>query len=288
MKPKFPTKYIAFTTYFSATHQAVDIPNGVTVNNQMMDNKPVYMTHDAKVITNSYASDYGYFIEYEYYENGDRFVVGDGHFNNKSELQVGQTYKQGTFINYMGSTGTSSAVHDHHRLSKNGTRVNPLDYEYVYPDQVVGQYEDAHLNYYTPGNEVNVYYRVRTEANGWLPEVRNLDDYAGYNDSPVTAVAIKVDKGSIRYRVHLIDGGWLGWVNGYDINDLMNGYAGNGQRIDLIQIYYETPDDIRPYKYAKYKVNGYDWQVDTQTGDGMDGFAGNYGYTLKKLWIEIV
>ena len=28
-------------------------------------------------------------------------------------------------------------------------------------------------------NEVNVYYRVKTQKHGWLPEVKNLDDYAG-------------------------------------------------------------------------------------------------------------
>ena len=55
MKPKFPTKYIAFTTYFSSSHQAVDIPNGVTANGKMNDNTDVYFTHDGKVITNSYA-----------------------------------------------------------------------------------------------------------------------------------------------------------------------------------------------------------------------------------------
>lgn len=150
MKPKFPTKYIAFTTYFKSTHQAVDIANKVTVKDRKYDNTSVYMTHDAKVITNSYASDYGYYVEYEYTENGQKFVVGDGHFKNKSSLKVGQTYKQGTFIGTMGTTGKSTAVHDHHRLSKNGTRVNPLDYEYVYPDQVVGTKETAKLMYYTP------------------------------------------------------------------------------------------------------------------------------------------
>lgn len=150
MKAKFATKFIAFTQYFKSAHMAVDIANGVTVDGVIQDNKDVFMTHDGKVITNSYASDYGYFIEYEYYENGDRFVVGDGHFDHPSDLVVGESYPQGTFINKMGDNGTSAGVHDHHRLTKNGDRVNPLDYEYVYPDQRVGDKEDASLMYYTP------------------------------------------------------------------------------------------------------------------------------------------
>ena len=85
MKPKFPTKYIAFTQYFSSSHPAVDIPNKVTVDGTKYDNRPVYMTYDAKVITNTWASDYGWYVEYEYYINGDRYVVGDGHFDSKSK-----------------------------------------------------------------------------------------------------------------------------------------------------------------------------------------------------------
>ena len=150
MKPKFPTKYIAFTQYYSQSHKAVDIPYKVTVNGAKYDNYDVFMTCDAKVITNSYASDYGYYVEYEYYDNGVRCVVGDGHFNTKSNLEVGKTYPQGTFINKMGNKGTSSATHDHHRLSRNGERVDPLKYEYVYPDQIVGSLEKAKLMYYTP------------------------------------------------------------------------------------------------------------------------------------------
>lgn len=152
--PKFSTKYIAFTQYFSNKHQAVDIANAVTVGSEKFDNKDVFMAHEGKIITNSYASDYGYFVEYEYYDGEDRYVFADGHFDKPSELKVGETYPQGTFINRMGSTGTSAGVHDHHRISKNGVRVNPLEYEYVYPDQVIGTKEDAQLKYYTPVPEV--------------------------------------------------------------------------------------------------------------------------------------
>lgn len=148
--PKFSTKYIAFTQYFSNKHQAVDIANAITVGSKKYDNKDVFMAHEGKIITNSYASDYGYFVEYEYYDGNDRYVFADGHFDKASELKIGETYPQGTFINKMGSSGTSAGVHDHHRITLNGVRVNPLDYEYVYPDQVVGSKETAQLKYYTP------------------------------------------------------------------------------------------------------------------------------------------
>ena len=136
-------------------------------------------------------------------------------------------------------------------------------------------------------NNVNVYYRVKTKKHGWLGEVKNLTDYAGWQDSPITDVAIKVDKGSIKYRVHVKGGKWLGWVTQYNINDYINGYAGNGKPIDAIQVYYNTPNNIRPYKKAKYKVNNYSWQYDTETNNNQDGYGGLFGRNVTKLQIVI-
>ena len=139
----------------------------------------------------------------------------------------------------------------------------------------------------TPNNEVNVYYRVKTQKHGWLSEVKNLNDYAGWQNSPITGVAIKVDKGSIRYRVHIKGGQWLPYVTGYDINNMANGWAGNNLVIDLIEIYYYTPNNIRPYKKAKYRVNNLPWQYDNEKTKGQDGYAGILGKNITKLEIII-
>lgn len=45
----------------------------------------------------------------------------------------------------------------------------------------------------------------------------------------MTALSIKADKGFIKYRVHVRNKGWYPWVTGYDINDIKNGYAGDGK-----------------------------------------------------------
>lgn len=137
-------------------------------------------------------------------------------------------------------------------------------------------------------NVVNCYYKVRTQKHQWLPEVKNLDDYAGYENSPITGLAIKVDKGSIRYRVHLKGKGWLPFVTGYDINDFNNGFAGDIVNIiDCIECYYYTPNNIRPYKKAKYKINDYPYQYDNEKKNGQDGYAGVYGVTATKFQIII-
>ena len=147
--------------------------------------------------------------------------------------------------------------------------------------------------------KVNVYYRVKTQKHGWLSEVKNLDDYAGWQNSPITGVAIKVDKGSIWYQVHIkeqkdengniiVKGRWLGEITKYDIDDYISGWAGNNKPIDAIRVFYNTPSNIRPYKKAKYKVNNYSWQYDNETKNGQDSYAGSFGVTATKFQIEIV
>ena len=215
MKPKFPTKYIAFTQYYSQSHKAVDIPYKVTVNGTKYDNYDVFMTCDAKVITNSYASDYGYYVEYEYYDNGVRCVVGDGHFDNKSNLIVGRTYPQGTFINKMGNKGTSSAIHDHHRLSRNGVRVDPLKYEYVYPDQIVGSLEKAKLMYYTPGPTPPtpsgdiIIQGIQTNLNAWYGAGIVVDGYYGNATHKALVKALQHELNR-QYRAGLVEDGIFG------------------------------------------------------------------------------
>lgn len=137
----------------------------------------------------------------------------------------------------------------------------------------------------------DAFYRVRTQKHGWLPEVKNLADYAGYEDSPITDIAIKVSGGSIAYRVHLLGGGWLPKVTGYNINDAVNGYAGNGQVIDAIEVYFYTPAGCIAKK-AKYRVapcggGYYPWQYDNETGNGQDGYAGAMGVKMGKFQLCI-
>lgn len=137
-------------------------------------------------------------------------------------------------------------------------------------------------------SNIEVFYRVKTQKHSWLPEVKNLDDYAGWQKDPITALAIRVSKGNIRYRVHLKDRFWLGYVTGYDIHNIQNGYAGNGKdSIDMIEVYYITPSNIRPYKKAKYRVNNYAWQYDNEKKNGQDGYAGKLGVIVYKFQIVI-
>lgn len=138
-----------------------------------------------------------------------------------------------------------------------------------------------------PSNQVNVYYRVKTQKHGWLSEVKNLNDYAGWENSPITGLAIKVDKGSLWYQVHVKNGKWLGKITQYNIKDSKLGYAGNNKPIDAIRIYYNTPSNIRPYKKIYYRVNNLPWQTDNDKNSQMDGYAGIIGKNITKLEMYI-
>ena len=139
--------------------------------------------------------------------------------------------------------------------------------------------------------DVDVTYRVRAGGK-WYPAVKNLSDFAGKVGVAITDVAMKVSKGSIKYRVHVKGGAWMSWVTAYDINDKENGFAGVGEEIDAIQVYYYTPNSVRPYKCAKYRVapvkkGYYSWQYDTEKDDKHDGYAGKYGRSIDRFQIVI-
>lgn len=143
--------------------------------------------------------------------------------------------------------------------------------------------------------DVTVTYAVKLEDGTILPEVNDLEDYAGIAGRRIVGIAAKVDKGYLKYQAHTAGGGWLPWVDGYDWGDYNNGYAGNGRPIDAVRFYYETPQDIVNacgYKKAQYRVspaggNYYSWQYDNETGNGQDGYAGLFGKAIDRLQITI-
>lgn len=144
----------------------------------------------------------------------------------------------------------------------------------------------------------DVTYRVRAGGK-WYSEIKNLNNnnaygYAGVIGKAITDVAIKVSKGSVKYRVHVKGGGWLGWITGYSTTDTTK-YAGNGKPIDAIEVYYYTSADLvnsNGYYRAKYRVspvNGsyYNYQYDTEKTGGQDGYAGAFGKTIDRLQITL-
>lgn len=264
--------------YIPGVHRGVDLGwRSDESQNEVHSNckGTVYLTMDNIPDGSEYGGGWGNYVLIRH-PNGlfSRYA----HLKSGLRVKQGQAVDESTILGIIGSSGRAYGRHLHFEVQTSSSSADRIDPTRYLTEPISGTTP-------TPSG-VNVYYKVKTQGR-WLPEVKNLEDYAGIEGSPVTDVAIKVDKGSIKYRVHILGGGWLGWVTGYDTNDYNNGYAGNGQIIDAIQIYYYTPSDIRPYKRAKYKVNNYAWQYDTETGSGQDGYAGSFGYSIKKLYITI-
>ena len=119
-----------------------------------------------------------------------------------------------------------------------------------------------------------------------LPAVTNLNDYAGIIGTPITDIAIKVNKGSLQYRVHVKGGKWLPFVSGYNWKDGANGYAGNGKQIDAVQVILTgVSGKVATYRVSPVKKNYYPWQKNSQTTGGQDGYAGAYGVAIDRLQI---
>ncbi|WP_346888349.1 N-acetylmuramoyl-L-alanine amidase [Clostridium sp. UBA1056] len=123
---------------------------------------------------------------------------------------------------------------------------------------------------------IDVIYQVYTGGR-WLPNVKNLEDYAGLWSQPVQGVYANVSEGHIKYRVHTLWGNWLPWVT--DRQD----YAGIlGTNIDGLQM---ELVDLPGYSvnYRTY-VDGrwLPWVLD------LEDYAGLYGQAIEEIQVEII
>lgn len=130
-KYRYPVNYINITQYYSSSHRALDLGWS---SKYYGSNQAIYACYDGTVTVNSYASDAGYYVAIRH-DNGD--VSRYMHLKNKSWVKVGQRVGKGEHIGTMGDTGNARGNHLHFDLTKNGSRVNPIDYLYVYSGQVV-------------------------------------------------------------------------------------------------------------------------------------------------------
>lgn len=192
---------------------------------------------------------------------------------NTVRVKTGDRVIKGQILGYMGNTGESYGGHLHWEVrNQSDVRIDPTPYL------------DKDLP--ETSGDVNIYYQVETKEDGVLPMVKNLEDYAGWSDHPIRYLAMKADKGGLKYRVTTTSGLTLPWVTECDINNHNTGCAGNGEPIATVEAYYYTPKDIikeSGYKYIYYKVNDYPYQKDTIKGSGFDGYAGVPGVTATKF-----
>ncbi|MCQ0053569.1 1,4-beta-N-acetylmuramidase, partial [Pediococcus acidilactici] len=150
-----------------------------------------------------------------------------------------------------------------------------------------------------PANKktVHVNYALHQKGKQWLSPVKDFNSgsngFAGVPNSVHDMLYIKVNRGSIKYRVHTKEDGWLPWVSKGNKKDTVNGVAGiKGHTIDGVQMYYTTSSG-ETYQQSYYRSQttqrtGYlGTCADNGSVSGYDSWAGVYGEPLDRLQISI-
>lgn len=143
------------------------------------------------------------------------------------------------------------------------------------------------------GESVNIHYALHNRGGGWNEVVTNFNDsnsegFAGVPYGSHDMLIAWVDSGTLMYRVHTKESGWLDYVQTANYSDSVNGMAGLwGQTIDGVKMFYITTSG--EYKQVYYRAqdvahaNWHDEVCDDGSTYGGDDYAGIYGYALDRL-----
>lgn len=138
--------------------------------------------------------------------------------------------------------------------------------------------------------KIDMDYAVMIKGGQKLPNVRNLEDFAGIRGKSIVGFCCRPSQGTVKYRVHLKGDGWLPWVTGFDWNDFHNGYAGDGvTAIDAIEVYLYSPknDQYAFYRVSPLNKDYYPYQRDNEKSNVMDGYAGAFGVEIDRIQMYI-
>lgn len=143
------------------------------------------------------------------------------------------------------------------------------------------------------GKGVGIHYALHNRYGAWNEAVTDFNDsgsdgFAGVPYGSHDMLIAWTDTGTLRYRVHTEESGWLCWVQAANYNDSVTGMAGIwGQTIDGVQMYYITPDGHCKQVYYRSQdvahAGYWDEVCDDGTTYGGDDYAGAYGFALDRL-----
>ena len=139
----------------------------------------------------------------------------------------------------------------------------------------------------TANDTIHVTYK--SYAGKWWPEVVDCNDinangYAGVQGKNMTALMAKPEKGTLRYRVHLVDKGWLPWVENYADFAGIRGKAIDAVQMQLLNVTgYEVQYRVSPSASKGW----YGWCTGLTDASG-DGYAGVFSKPIDCIQIKIV
>ncbi len=117
----------------------------------------------------------------------------------------------------------------------------------------------------------------------WLPNVKDLTDYAGIFGHDASGVFCNLSAGSIYYRVHVKGGGWLPTVKNRE------DYAGIlGKPIDAFCAYTDTGKTLRYAVHIRSTNRWLPFVTGFDINDSANGYAGIIGKNIDglKMYIE--
>lgn len=146
---QYPKEYVSFSRGYylgENPHRGVDMAWNADHGGKY---PPVFAPGDGTVVTSAWHNSYGYYVMIEH-APGIRTLMA--HMKELPIVKVGQKVVRGQRIGTQGSTGNSTGPHVHFEVRLDGVRVDPVDYVFCYPDQIVNAATDEHyhLKHYTP------------------------------------------------------------------------------------------------------------------------------------------
>ena len=135
-----------------------------------------------------------------------------------------------------------------------------------YQSQIIGIIRPKYGTSVTSNtNNYNVYYQVYTDNSGWLPVVKNLEDYAGEDGESIKGLRVFADGCEVECRVHHMKNGEIDKVT----------LLGSGKTIR-----YRVRTKGRK-AYLDFMENGKD------TGGSADNYAGESGKAIDRIQISV-
>ena len=136
----------------------------------------------------------------------------------------------------------------------------------------------------TKPTKIDVTYQVWDDVkNTWLPNVKNLEDYAGIFGHDVCALFASLSSGNIFYRVHTKGGKWLPEVKNRE------DYAGIFNKpIDALCIRTDTGKTVKYAVHLRRRKRWLPFVTGCNTADSNNGYAGILGQEIDgiKIYIE--
>ena len=224
---------------------------------------------------------FGLYVRIRKENSNDRYYFG--HLS-KLNVMVGQLIKQDSVIGIEGSTGKSTGSHCHYCARTDASKDKILNIPEIsgIPNKL-GIYQQENITP-VPPQKTDVIYQVWDDVkNVWLPNVKNLTDYAGLFGHDVCCIYASLSNGDIFYRVHTKGGKWLPEVkNRTDYAGLYN------KPIDAVCFKTNIGKTVK-YRVHLHRTNKWlPWVTGYSTNDSENGYAGIIGQEIDAVQIEII